>query len=73
MTEVDLANLPPGPTATQVRLDSPSLTVGTAAGALGFYGGTPATKPNIVLTDPEVQDVIDALVTLGLVTQSDPE
>lgn len=38
---------------------------------VGFYGTTPITKPTVVLTTPSVQDVIDALVALGLIAQSD--
>lgn len=37
---------------------------------VAFNGGTPAI-PVIPLTTPDAQDVIDALVALGLVTQSD--
>jgi hypothetical protein len=40
-------------------------------GRLGFYGATAVTKPLVPLTIPTVQDVIDALVTLGLVSQED--
>ena len=32
----------------------------------------PATPANVPLTTPDVQDVIDALIALGLVEQSDP-
>jgi hypothetical protein len=32
---------------------------------------TPATLPVVPQTTPSIQDVIDAMVTLGLVTQSD--
>jgi hypothetical protein len=38
---------------------------------VGFYNTTPVTQPVVPLTLPSVQDVIDALVTLGLVSQSD--
>lgn len=38
---------------------------------VGFYGATPAVRPVVPETTPDVQDVIDALVTLGLITQSD--
>lgn len=41
------------------------------AGLIGFYGATPITRPVVPLTTPAVQDVIDALVALGLITQSD--
>lgn len=39
---------------------------------LGFFGAAPVTQPEVPAV-PEVQDVVDALVALGLVTQSDPE
>lgn len=38
---------------------------------LGFYGTAPVVQPVVPLTGPAVQDVIDSLVALGLVTQSD--
>lgn len=34
-------------------------------------GLTPITPPVVPLTSPDAQDIIDALVLLGLVTQSD--
>ena len=37
----------------------------------GFFGTPPATQPVVPLTTPSVQNVIDALVALGLVSQSD--
>lgn len=40
-------------------------------GNVGFYNTTPVAQPNVPLTSPTVQNVIDALVTLGLVEQSD--
>jgi hypothetical protein len=36
---------------------------------LGFYGTAPVVRPNVPAV-PTAQDVVDALVTLGLVTQS---
>lgn len=38
---------------------------------LGFYGASPVARPVVPLTLPAVQDVINALVALGLVSQSD--
>lgn len=43
----------------------------TVDGFLGFFQSTPVDQPNVPLTTPSVQDVIDALVLLGLVEQSD--
>jgi hypothetical protein len=40
-------------------------------GDSGFYGTNPVGQPNVPMTTPGVQDVIDALVLLGLVEQSD--
>lgn len=38
---------------------------------LGFFGVGPNVQPVVPLTTPSAQDVIDALVTLGLIAQSD--
>lgn len=38
---------------------------------IGFFGSPGVTQPNVPLTTPSVQDVIDALVAVGLVEQSD--
>ncbi len=38
---------------------------------LSFFGAAGITQPVVPLTTPDVQNVIDALVALGLVTQSD--
>jgi hypothetical protein len=45
----------------------------TDATGVGFFteAGTPIAQPNVPLTTPSVQDVIDALIALGLVEQSD--
>jgi hypothetical protein len=43
----------------------------TSANKIGFYGATPVTKPVVPLTTPDVQDVINALIALGLIVQSD--
>lgn len=39
-------------------------------GNVGFYGTAPAARPNVPAALPTVQDVINALLALGLVTQS---
>jgi hypothetical protein len=39
------------------------------AGNVGFYGTSPVARPNIDMT-PTAQEIVDALVLLGLVTQS---
>ena len=44
---------------------------GDSAGKVGFYGATAVTRPIVPLTTPSVQNVIDALVALGLIAQSD--
>lgn len=45
----------------------------TDATGVGFFteAGTPVAQQNVPLTAPDVQNVIDALVALGLVEQSD--
>lgn len=37
----------------------------------GFFGSTPVAQPVVPLTTPTVQNVIDALVALGLIAQHD--
>ena len=41
------------------------------SGRLGFFNATAVTQQNVPLTTPDAQDIIDALVNLGLVEQSD--
>ncbi len=69
-----------GTTSAVTFNDSKDIVFGTATGSrlgsaanqlIGFYGATPVTQQNVPLTSPTVQNVIDALVTLGLVEQSD--
>jgi len=43
----------------------------TNSGLAGFFSAAPVGQQNVPLTTPSVQDVIDALVALGLVEQSD--
>ncbi len=38
---------------------------------VGFYGHAPATKPVVPLTTPTVQQLITALIAIGLIAQSD--
>jgi prepilin-type processing-associated H-X9-DG protein len=40
-------------------------------GTIGFFGASAVAQPVVPLTVPTTQDVIDALVALGLVSQSD--
>jgi hypothetical protein len=42
-----------------------------SAEKVGFFGATPVARPVVPLTTPDAQDVIDALVELGLITQAD--
>lgn len=42
----------------------------TSTKLAGFYGTTPIARPVVPLTTPTVQQVITALVALGLITQS---
>lgn len=51
-------------------------TTGTKIGTevtqkLGFFNATPVVQQNVPLTSPTAQNIIDALVALGLVEQSD--
>jgi hypothetical protein len=45
--------------------------VQVATDLLGFYDKDPITRPVVPLTVPTVQNVIDALVALGLIVQHD--
>lgn len=45
--------------------------VNTGGGELGFYGAPAVARPVVPLTLPSVQNVITALVALGLVAQHD--
>lgn len=38
---------------------------------VGFYGTTPVVRPVVPETTPDADDIIAALVALGLITQSD--
>lgn len=41
----------------------------TVTGPVGFYGGSPAARPQVPAS-PTVQQVVNALVALGLITQA---
>ena len=43
--------------------------LGRAAGRIGAFGAEPALRPEVPAT-PDAQDVVDALVTLGWITQA---
>lgn len=61
-------------TAAFAAFGDAGATVALDAGALpvsNFSALNPTAPPVVPLTTPSVQDVIDALVTLGLITQSD--
>lgn len=58
---------------TAINGSTVGLTVGSApTDKLGFFGTAPIVRPTVVLTSPDAQDVIDALVALGLIAQADP-
>lgn len=52
-----------------VKLDSTGVTVGNTGAAVGFFGGTPAAQPQVPAS-PDAQDIVDALVALGLISQA---
>ena len=52
-----------GATATALKV--------TNANLVGFFAATPVGQQNIPLTAPATQDIVDALIALGLVEQSD--
>lgn len=45
--------------------------LGKTSGKVSFFGGTAVVKPTVPLTTPDAQDIIDALLLLGLIAQSD--
>jgi hypothetical protein len=49
--------------------DSAEIILGFAAGKVGFFGKTGVTRPQVPAS-PTVQDVVDALKALGLITQA---
>jgi hypothetical protein len=52
-----------------IAVDLTSVTVQTTL--LGFYNAAAVARPVVPLTSPTVQNVIDALVALGLIVQHD--
>lgn len=52
-----------------VEIDDESVKFTTSK--IGFFTAAPVIRPLVPITTPDVQDVIDALVALGLVVQSD--
>lgn len=70
-----------GDAAQSIVLNDPTnFATGTTTGVkigtgatqkFGFFGATPVVQQNVPATGPSVQDIIDALVALGLVEQSD--
>lgn len=56
--------------ADSLVVDTDTLVVNTDS-EVGFFGATPVTQQNVPTTSPTLADVIDALVALGLVEQSD--
>jgi hypothetical protein len=49
----------------------PLFATDQSADKLGFFGAAAVVQPVVPLTTPSAQDIIDALVLLGLVAQSD--
>lgn len=73
-TTVIVDKEPPGTPVQSYDGDAGTMDFSVAvafADDVGFYGAPVTDQPIVVLTSPTVQDVIDALVTLGLVAQSD--
>lgn len=62
-----------GATDTFVNITATgNVELGTdATNTLGFYGTAGVVQPVVPMTTPDAQDIIDALVALGLVSQSD--
>lgn len=51
--------------------DANGSQVTRTGGKLGFFGATPVVIPTVPVTTPLPQDIIDALLLLGLILQSD--
>lgn len=51
--------------------DEGSLLGRNAEDKVAFFGAVPAIRPTVPATTPTVQQVITALVSLGLIAQSD--
>ena len=57
---------------TEVKADGTGVKIGTAiTQKVGFFDAAPVVQQTVPTTTPTVQQVIDALVALGLVKQSD--
>ena len=70
--QVSTATVPVKATGAEINTGTDDAKFATAkAIADSLVFSVPGTLPVVPLTTPAVQDVIDALVTLGLVTQSD--
>lgn len=52
-----------------VNIDMNGITINSAD--IGFFGQTPAPRPVVPLTTPTLQNLIDALVSIGLIVQHD--
>jgi hypothetical protein len=60
-----------GPSGEMIIAPAGTTMVTVHDGAIGFFSASPVAQPVVPLTTPGVQDVIDALVALGLVAQHD--
>jgi len=57
---------------TEIKADGTGVNIGTATTQkIGFFNATPVVQQHVPLTSPTVQNVIDTLIALGLVKQSD--
>ena len=57
---------------TEVKADGTGVKIGTAiTQKVGFFNAVPVVQQTVPTTTPTVQQVINALVALGLVKQSD--
>ena len=57
---------------TEVKADGTGVKIGTTtAQKVGFFNAVPVVQQTVPTTSPSVQNVIDALLALGLVRQSD--
>ena len=64
-----IANDPTGAIQIDAQGSTGISVGGGSTDKVGFYGTGPVTRPNVPAS-PTVQDVVDALKTLGLITQS---
>ena len=54
--------------STSIHVDDNGVQVGQGGSSIGFYGISPITPPNVSGT-PTLQEVVNALKALGLITQ----